>query len=136
MKVRFAVLADYSNVTQEGKINILGVFDVIHALQFPAVHSEMQLVMRFEADISERNHQKDVEVRLIDERGEQLLDLRGRIAVGDTIAGTLLFYTQVLVLRNVSFPREGDYQFDIYIDSVRNHSTPLKVVPITEGHNT
>lgn len=136
MRVRFAVLADYSNITQEGKINIIGVFDVIHALQFPCKHREMQLVMGFEADISERNHQKDVEVRLIDERGEQLLDLRGRIAVGDTLAGTLLLYNQVLVLRDLLFPRAGDYQFDIYIDSVKSHSTPLKVVPVTEGHKT
>jgi hypothetical protein len=129
------VLADYSNVTREGKINILGVFDVIRAFRFPATHPEMQLVIGFEADISEKNHEKEVEVRLIDERGEQLLNLRGRIAVGDTTAGTLLFYPQVLVLRSISFPCAGNYQFDIYVDGERRHYTPLKVVAISQDHN-
>jgi hypothetical protein len=128
LKVLFAVLADYSNVTQEGKINILGIFDIIHAPQFPAVHPEMQLVLRLEADVSERNQQKDVEVRLIDDRGEKILTLHGRIAVRDTKADALLFYTQVLVLQSIVFSRPGDYQFDIYIDGNKRHSTPLKVV--------
>lgn len=133
MKVRFAVLADYSNISQEGKINIMGVFDVIHATQFPASHSEMQLVMRFEADISERKQQKEVQVRLINERGEKILELNGRLTVGDAKPGDLLFFNQVLVLRNVVFPGPGDYQFDIYVDD-KLFSVPLKVVTIPGGH--
>lgn len=85
MKVRFAVLADYSNITQEGKPNIMGIFDIIHASEFPARHSEMQLVIRFEADISERGQQKELQVRLIDGRGEKILATIARhrnLAVG------------------------------------------------------
>lgn len=134
MKVRFALLADYSNVTQEGKLNVMGVFDIIHAQQFPVKHAEMQLVVRFEADISERKQHKDVQVRLINEHGNKILELNGRLTVADAKPGDLLFCNQILVLRNVVFPSPGDYQFDIYVDD-KLHSVPLKVVAtIPDGH--
>ena len=135
MRVRFAVLADYSNITHECKIYILGFFDILNAPQFPVAHAEMQLVMRFEADISERNHQKDVEVRLIDARANQIIQLHGRIAVRQARPGDFLFFNQVLVFRNIEFPSPGDYQFDIYIDGNLQHTTPLKVVDSSAGPN-
>lgn len=134
MKVKFAVLADYSNITQEGKINILGVFDIIHAPQFPAQHLEMQLVMRFEADISERGQQKEVQVRLINERGEKILELSGRMAIGEAKPGDLLFFTHVLTFQNVVFPSAGDYQFDVYVEGRLQSTVPLKVVGPSSEH--
>lgn len=135
MKVRFAVLADYSNISREGKINILGVFDIIHSIEIPAVHKEMQLVMRFEADVSERGQQKEVEVRLINDHGEELLKLGGHLAVPIAEPGQFLFSNQVLVFRDITFPTPGDYQFDIYIEGKKAAGTPLKVVQIQAGHN-
>ena len=130
MKVRFAALADYSNTSQEGKLNILGVFDVIYCLQFPAAHNAMQLVMRFEADVSERGQQKEVEVRLIKDDGEVLLRLGGHLSVPAAEPGQFLISNQVLVFQNVLFPRPGYYQFDIYIEGIKKSETPLKVVQI------
>jgi hypothetical protein len=34
--VTLAVLADYANVSQEGKLNILGVFQEVNPVAFPA----------------------------------------------------------------------------------------------------
>ena len=133
MKVRFAVLADYSNVTLEGKPNIMGVFDIIHASAFPVKHSEMQLFMRFEADISERGQQKAVQVRLINARGENILELNGQISVSQAEPGDFLFYNHVLILRDLVFPAAGDYQFDIYVDGPV-YTVPLKVVDAPGGH--
>ena len=128
MKVRFAALADYSNVSREGKLNILGVFDIIHSLEFPAVVNEIQLVMRFEADITERGQQKEVEVRLINDQGEELLRLGGQLSVPTTEPGEFIISNQVLVFRGITFPAPGDYQFDIYIDGIRSTGAQLKVV--------
>lgn len=133
MKVRFAALADYSNVSREGKLNILGMFDIIHCLEFPAVHNEMQLVLRFEADVSERGQQKNVEVRLINDRGDELLKLAGQLSVPMAQPGEFIISNQVLVFRSLTFPSPGDYQFDIYIDGTQAAGTPLKVVPIRTG---
>lgn len=129
MRVRFALLADYSNITREGKINILGLFDFVNAPDFPATHAEMQLVIRFEADMSERGEQKEVEVRLINDRADTLMSLAAVITVGNFPPTEMMpFINSVLILRNLVFPAAGDYAFDIYIDGQRAHGTPLRVV--------
>lgn len=136
MNVRFAVLADYVNITHGGKINILGVFDFIYTTQFPTNLHEMQLVMRFEADISERGQQKELQVLLFDQEGEKLLELNGRITLRDAKPGDLLLFNQVVTLRNIPFQREGDYQFDIYIDGTLKSHVPLKVLVQPSQPNT
>jgi hypothetical protein len=64
MKIIFSVLADSANITREGKLNILGIFDSIQVQQFPVTHPQMQLVMRFEADRAEAGKSKKAEVPL------------------------------------------------------------------------
>jgi hypothetical protein len=46
MQVPLALLADHANVSAEGKLNLMGAFDVINARRFPAVHAQMHLVFR------------------------------------------------------------------------------------------
>lgn len=65
MKIIFSVLADAANITREGKLNILGIFDSIQAQQFPVTHPpQRQLVMRFEGDRAEAGKSKKAEVPL------------------------------------------------------------------------
>lgn len=53
MYLAFALLADAANLTADGKLNILGVFDVLRALQLPAVHPRVHLVARLKARASD-----------------------------------------------------------------------------------
>lgn len=46
MRIAFALLADAANLSQEGKLNILGVFDAVHVATLPAVHPRAHLVAR------------------------------------------------------------------------------------------
>lgn len=90
MKVTLAVLADYANITREGKLNILGIFDVIHAHDFPMTHPQMQLVMRFEADIAEAGKTKKLEIKLMDEDGKTLFVLNGNFTLGQGQPGEVM----------------------------------------------
>lgn len=54
MQVPLAVLADYANVTADGKLNIMGIFDIIYAPQVSFVHPQMQLVMKLRTDIGKK----------------------------------------------------------------------------------
>ena len=54
MDVTLAVLADHANVSDQGKLNILGIFDRILASNFPAVHPQLHPVLRFSASPAER----------------------------------------------------------------------------------
>ena len=49
MHVQFALFADAANVSQEGKLNILGVFDALHVGQLPAMHPRATFVVRLKA---------------------------------------------------------------------------------------
>ena len=45
MHVSFAIFADAANLSQEGKLNILGVFDAVQVGQTPTVHPRAHLVV-------------------------------------------------------------------------------------------
>lgn len=46
MHVSFALFADAANLSQEGKLNVLGVFDAVQVTTLPAVHPRAHLVVR------------------------------------------------------------------------------------------
>ena len=46
MHLTFALFADSANLSQEGKLNILGVFDAVQVAAFPTVHPRAHLVVR------------------------------------------------------------------------------------------
>ena len=53
MYVAFALLADAANVALDGKLNILGVFDVVRAAAFPTVLPRVHLVARLKAQVGD-----------------------------------------------------------------------------------
>src|SRR5687768_18154349 len=46
MHISFAVFADGANLSQEGKLNVLGVFDALQVGGFPSVHPRTHFVIR------------------------------------------------------------------------------------------
>ena len=129
MDVTLAVLADYSNVSREGKLNILGIFDTIYSRVFPFTWPNMQLVMRFEAPYSEVGTQQNVRVRLLNADGVQILEVGGIIALSGGRSGEVLVRNHILTLNNITFPAAGDYSFNILInDRADEHPVVLKVL--------
>lgn len=131
MKVTFAVLADAANITREGKLNILGIFDSIQAQQFPVTHPQMQLVMRFEADISEAGKKKKVEVQLMDEDGKKLFVLGGEFTFGPGRPGEVIGSNHILTINMLKFEKPGTHEFKILINDELKAEVPLKVLPFT-----
>lgn len=131
MKVTFAVLADAANITREGKLNILGIFDSIQVQQFPVTHPQMQLVMRFEGDISEAGKKKKVEVQLMDEDGKKLFVLGGEFALGPGRPGEMIGSNHILTINMMKFEHPGDYEFKILINDELKAEVPLKVLQWT-----
>ena len=128
MKITLAVLADYANITREGKLNILGIFDVIHAQNFPITHPQMQLVMRFEADIAEEGKSKKLEIKLMDDDGKTLFVLNGGFTLGQGQAGETMISNQILTINMMKFENPGNHEFKILINDELKAEVPLKVV--------
>ena len=57
MHVSFALFADAANLSQEGKLNVLGVFDALQIGTLPAVHPRATLVVRLKADDGDAGRQ-------------------------------------------------------------------------------
>ena len=54
MHISFAVFADGANLSQEGKLNVLGVFDALAVGGFPAVHPRTHFVVRLKGSADDQ----------------------------------------------------------------------------------
>ena len=127
MEIDLAVVADAANVSQEGKLNILGIFDTIWSRDFPFRHASMIFVVRVSADFTEQGVHP-MEVRLVDADGEQIFSAEGPLQVASGVPGRPVKPHIVMGLSGVAFPRAGDYAFDILIDGRHVRSVPLYIV--------
>lgn len=116
MRVKLALVADHANVTAEGKLNILGIFDRIKVNALPAVHPQMHLVLRFEAHPVERERIHNVEIRLHDPDGHTVFEVKGDVVPhgqpGQTIASN-----QILTLNNLQLAKSGGYTFAVFVNN-------------------
>ncbi len=116
MELTLALLADYANISQEGKLNVLGVFDAIFAPEFPALHTELHLVLRFEAGPAERGQTKSIEIKLIDQDGNTLGILSGKLPLPEESPTLVMGLNQILRFQHLVFERPGDYRFHVLVN--------------------
>jgi hypothetical protein len=126
MHVKLSLLADYANVTAEGKLNILGIFDRISVNELPAVHPQMHLILRLEAHPAERNRAHNVEIRLHDPDGQTIFEVKGDV-VPHGQAGETIATNQILTLNNLQLTKSGGYTFVILINNDLKSEVPLGV---------
>lgn len=131
MEVKIALLADAANVSQEGKLNILGSFDTINTQVFPCVHPQMVLVMRFDASRAEIGQTKQIDIRLLDPDGRQLGAVAGAFPVPDAPPGQRVTIGNILPLSNTIFERAGDHQFIIMISGETKYEVMIRIVDIS-----
>lgn len=124
MELTFALLADYANVSQEGKLNVLGLFNRILVQKFPAHHPQMHLVLRFLAGAGEYGRTRGVTIKLITEDGKEVFSLPQNIAIGEG-GGRPLEINRILVMNNVVFSGPGEYSFRIVVDDDEKGSVPV-----------
>ena len=116
MELRVLLLADYANVAEQKKLNVVGVFGQIYADQFPAQHPEMYLIVQLVANPSEYNTTRRVTVQLLDEDArEHLVDWAQEIQFGEGKSGRRLEHNIILRMANVVFPHAGAYQFSVLV---------------------
>ena len=126
MQVKLALLADYANVTAEGKLNILGIFDRINVPEIPSVHPQMHLILRIEAHPAERNRAHNVEIRLHDPDGQTIFEVKGDLVplgVGAHNTAT----NQILTLNNLQLMKTGGYTFVVLVNNDLKSEVPLEV---------
>lgn len=133
VRVALGLLADYANVSREGKLNIMGIFDRINAPSVPAVHSQMQLIMILEADRGDADREHKVEIEMVDADGAKLFSIGGDLKFGGPPPGERIRINHVIQLNNLQFNHFGDYEFRIVINNEVRYSVPLSVVELKQS---
>jgi hypothetical protein len=116
MRLILLLAADYANITRDGKLNVMGIFNKINAVNFPARHSSMHLIVKLAAELGEYGETRDLSVRLLDPDGGEILRMASPIKVPKSGAGRAPEVNAILELKDVVFPKPGPYQFVVLVD--------------------
>ena len=127
MNIPMAFLADEANISQEGKLNVLGIFDRIVADDLPVSHPRMVFAFRVTAEFADGGRSFPVQVRLVDEDGQVMFDASGEINPPMVPPGEFSTANQIFTLVGMQFPRAGQYRFEVRIGTLEPHVTPFMV---------
>jgi hypothetical protein len=127
VQIALALLADSANVSREGKLNILGIFDRISTQSLPASHPQMQLVITLEADRGDADKEHKLAIELIDADGAKLLSMAGDLKFGSPPSGEQVRMNHIIQLNNLRFDHFGSYEFKILINNEVRKSVSLFV---------
>ena len=125
MEIAFFLTADYANLTGDGKINIMGIFNRITATQFPARHPSLFVIAKLLAGLGEEGQTRDVHIYLHDPDGKKLLNIGGEMSFPERILGQKPEINVIANLRDVVFPVPGPYQFNLFVD--RDHKSQFSL---------
>jgi hypothetical protein len=135
--VTLAVLADYATVSQDGKLNVMGIFQEVNPPALPFALPQMYLVVSYAAGPAEFDTVKDIKIALLDSDGKEMLALEGQVPVQrPPRPGGRAYMNQVIGLSGVTFERPGDYGFAILAGGETKETVSLHVnEPIQEMPN-
>lgn len=127
MQLQLITLCDSASDYQ-GKLCVLGSFDTLCAREFPVVHPQCSLAMRwlFEpADVG--RHQLGVELR--DDTAKLVMPAFTPLLDVSFPPGAVPFVTRnvVMNLQRMRFEREGVYRFFVLLDGQDVTSLPVRV---------
>ncbi|MDB4905881.1 MAG: hypothetical protein JWO05_665 [Gemmatimonadetes bacterium] len=125
MDVAFALFADAANLSQEGKLNVLGVFDALQVAALPAVHPRAHLVVHLKGTALDTGVHS-VSLRWLNPRDEELWSSNGELNVGSPPPGVLDMDLPLIAQLDLPLDHPGPYRMHVSIDG--QASTTLSVM--------
>jgi hypothetical protein len=126
MQVSFALFADAANLSQEGKLNILGVFDAVQVGALPTVHRRASLVVHLKGD----DHDVGVHtltLRWLSPSGDELWNTQGKVEVQAPPAGGVGLDLPLIAAVDLPLDVAGSYHMHIAVDDQPSARVPLHV---------
>jgi hypothetical protein len=115
MQLAFALFADSANVSVEGKLNILGVFDALQVASVPTVHPRATLVMRLKGTLDETGHHR-VAMTWASPDGDELWSSSGDLEIGTPPAGAIEMDFPLILTFDLPIPKAGTHHLRVRID--------------------
>jgi hypothetical protein len=135
MELLTFLVADYANVAEGGKLNVMGIFSNIFATNFPARHPSMFIVAKLGADLGEYGDQRTLTIKLMDADGHEIMRFERPIIIPQPEGGHRPEVTAILQINDIVFPYAGRYQFSLQIDKDLKGAYPLDITQIPVVQN-
>lgn len=133
MRVTHALLADYASKSQDGKLNVMGIFDTIFAQSFPVGHPQMYVVLKFEASPAEAGQPKALEIKLLDQDGKQSMGVNATMQIpSHGIPGRKVAMDALFAIQGLIFERPGDYTFSVLVNGDEKEAVTLSVLQMPQ----
>ena len=126
MQVSFALFADAANLSQEGKLNILGVFDAVQVGALPAVHPRAHLVVRLKGGRDDVG-MHSVTLTWTNPAEEELWSSTGQLDVGQPPPGVTEMDMPLIAALDLPIDRAGTYTMSIALDNAAVAQVALQV---------
>lgn len=126
MHVSFALFADAANISQEGKLNILGVFDAVQVAQLPAVHPRAHLVVRVKGSAADVGRHQ-VTLQWVNPSGVELWSSEGQLDVENVPPGATEMDFPLIAAIDLPLDEPGGYAMQVAIDGAPQGSVSLMV---------
>jgi hypothetical protein len=129
MRLIFAFLADHANITQDGKLNVLGISDHVFSYRFPATHRELFFINSLETDGGDDGTVQIIDVSIIDADGKTIAQAGGEMH----IHGVRQRINQIHVFQDLLFERAGLYEVHMRLNGniVSTHGLEVIELPPT-----
>ena len=124
MHVSFALFADAANLSQEGKLNILGVFDALQVASLPAIHPRAHLVVHLKGTGVDMGAHT-VSFRWLSPSGQELWNSSGDLNVGAPPPGAAEMDLPLIAQLDLPMDAVGGYTMAIAIDG--NHTLDVGI---------
>ncbi len=129
MQVKYSFVCDAANISSNGNLNALGIFNQINASKFPCTHPRFIYAVCISFHISEVG-KHNFRLFFINDDGKEILpQLNGIINV---TSSSLNSNNILLELNGVQFPKAGTYQIDLTIDNQHACSEYIQVNSTTQ----
>ena len=138
MHVSFALFADGANLSQEGKLNVLGVFDAVHVGALPAVHPRATLVVRLKGSTADVGTHA-VTLRWKNPRGNELWSSTAELAVNAPPGHAGEMDMPLIAAIDLPLDSVGDFVMTVELDGQPRGEAKLHVragapvVPLPSG---
>jgi len=126
MQVAFALFADAANLSQEGKLNIMGVFDALQVGSLPAVHPRAHLVVRLKGDVSDVGRHT-VTLRWVNPQANELWTSTGDLNVGQPPNGVVEMDLPLIAQIDLPIDSAGVYRMTVALDGRQNAEVLVQV---------
>jgi hypothetical protein len=126
MHVTFALFADAANLSQEGKLNILGVLDALQVGTLPALHPRATLVVHLKGNAIDVGSHR-VSLRWINPSGNELWSSEGELGVAQPPQGVQEMDFPLIAQLDLPLDQSGSYVMHVGLDGDVHAEVPLQV---------